>query len=113
MRALHELMTIAARIGEEGALSQAFRAKLAAAIQTADLDPRGAAALREAYAAVSGGRAFALPQEPTFDAVLAYGRASVGRAAKAIEGRRHEEAARELTAAILSVVTPVPQPHKK
>jgi hypothetical protein len=107
LKAVHQLVRVAARIGEEGRLSKAFRTKVEeAAAHSSDFEQRGIPALNEAYAALNGGRSFAFPAVSNLDDTVAYGRQQVERASKALEAGRHEEAARELAGFILLVVTP-------
>jgi hypothetical protein len=107
IKAVHQLVKVAARIGEEGRLSKAFRTKVEeAAAQSSAFEQRAIPALNEAYAALNGGRSFAFPDVSNMDDTVAYGRQQVERASKALKAGRHEEAARELTGFILLVATP-------
>jgi len=108
VKAVHQLVKVAARIGEEGRLlPKAFRTKVEeAAADPSAFEQRGIPALNEAYAALNGGRSFAFPDVSNLDDAVAYGRQQVERASKALKAGRHEEAARELTGFILLVVTP-------
>jgi hypothetical protein len=110
--ALRRVLDVAAGLGREAGLPAPAQAKLDAASAQArrlsPLDERSRAAVAEAYAAVSGGRAFAFPPEVgSIEQAKAYGRAQVDRGLAAVAAGRPQEAARELLGFVLLVITPM------
>lgn len=113
-KAIIRLVTLASRIAAEGKLPLAVRAKLDTARTSLRaeglLNAKAEASLREAYALLNGGRAFALPSEVDgLEALMAHGRGQVGRSVAALGKAKPEEAARELLGFILLVITPMEQ----
>ena len=110
--ALRRVLDVAAGLGREASLPAPAQARLDAASAQArrlsPLDERSRAAVVEAYAAVSGGRAFVFPPEVgSIEQAKAYGRAQVDRSLAAVAAGRPQEAARELLGFVLLVVTPM------
>lgn len=110
--ALRRVLDVAAGLGREAGLPAPAQAKLDAASAQArrlsPLDERSRAAVVEAYATVSGGRAFAFPSEVgSIEQAKSYGRAQVDRGLAAVAAGRPQEAARELLGFVLLVMTPM------
>lgn len=110
--ALRRVLDVTVGLGREAGLPAPAQAKLDAASAQArrlsPLDDRSRAAVAEAYAAVSGGHAFAFPPEVgSIEQAKAYGRAQVDRSLAAVAAGRPQEAARELLGFVLLVVTPM------
>jgi hypothetical protein len=111
-KAVVHLVTLAARIATEGKLPEAVRTKLDAARTSSQperlLDAKSEANLREAYALLNGGTAFAVPSNVDgIEALMAHGRGQIDRSVAALGKAKPEEAVRELLGFILLVVTPV------
>jgi hypothetical protein len=110
-KAIIRLVTLASRIATEGKLPPAVRTKLDAArassLPEGLLNAKAGASLREAYALLNGGRAFALPSQVNgLDTLMAHGRGQVDRSVAALGQAKPEEGARELLGFILLVITP-------
>jgi hypothetical protein len=111
-KAIVHLVTLASRIATEGKLPPAVRTKLDAArtssLPEGLLNAKAEASLREAYALLNGGRAFALPPAVDgLDSLMAHGRGQVDRSVTALGKAKPEEGARELLGFILLVITPL------
>jgi hypothetical protein len=111
-KATRHLIDLLHRVATEGKLPQAFRTKVEAARVASQaggsLDAKAVPALREAYAAVNAGRAFAMPDDvDSMETLMAYGRGRAERSVAALGKARSDEAARELLGFILFVVTPI------
>ena len=109
---LRHLVEIACDLGREARLPAPVQAKLEAATAEArrlsPLDERSRAAVAEAYAALSDGRAFEFPASVhSIEGAKAYGRGQVDRCLAALSSGRRQEAARELLGLVLLVITPM------
>jgi hypothetical protein len=110
--ALRHLLGIATDLGREARLSAAAQAKLDAARAEArrlsPLDQALRATVAEAYRALSQGAPFVFPKEVgTIEEAREYGRGQVDRSVAALSAGRPQEAARELVAFVLLVITPM------
>jgi hypothetical protein len=110
--ALRHLLVTAGDIGREARLPAPVQAKLdaagAEARRLSPLDGTVRVAVAEAYAALDQGRPFVFPKEVgSIDQAKAYGRGQVDRCLAALSAGRQQEAARELVAFVLLVITPM------
>ncbi len=110
--ALRHLLEIAGDLGREARLPAPAQAKLdaagAEAIRLSPLDGAVRATVAEAYAALDQGRPFTFPKAVgTIEQAKAYGRGQVDRCLAALSAGRPQEAARELVALVLLVITPM------
>ncbi len=111
-KALAHLVAIAGGIAKDAKLAGPARAKLDAAVERTSkggpMDPAGASAISEAYAALNGGRAFAFPADVKgIEGARALVRKLSEKSILALEAGRAEEAARDLLGCVLSVTTPM------
>lgn len=109
---LRHLVELATGIGRKAGLPAATVAKLdAAAARTRTLSPldeSARAVLSEAYAALSLGRPFEFPKTVgSIDQAREHGRGLVEKSLAALSAGRAQDAARELLAVVLLVITPM------
>jgi hypothetical protein len=114
--AVARLVEIAVEIGEGAPIPAPARAKLAAAREQvrshSALDPRCAAAIREAYLSLGDGQPYKFPADvKSIEAARASGRVQIDRAVVALRAGRREDSAREILGTVLMVITPMEAPQ--